>query len=502
MSRGRWSWLVLLASACTDVPVLVAPEGPVPPAPGLALECLTAVVGPEGPTLVGLDGAVLEGATLTVLAADGAELAEAAVDTNGRVQVPLDAQAGELIGVRAAGRPEVWTLRVRDHTEAYGLAVGAPYAGGAGSTPNDLEVWPDGRAVLVRSGDGALVIFDVAQGPEAGRGLRLPEAPSAAVPWAVARVDDRTAAVTAQGRDLVYLVDLDAAAVVAELAAPAPVPLARPFVLSRSIDVDGDGTREAEVRVARARAPQGLTVAAGRLVVAYTGFVAAGTAGARAVFTPGVVASWGLTDLSAPPVVRVLDALDPQEVHALDDGAVLVTASGAVDRAADGRVLTSTGAVVRLDAATLAVQQAWDLGDFGPTTARVAGEALWVASLSRARLRALPLGGGPPQAELALNALEVASVFGWVELPCGLLGAPVFDTDTLHVLDPRSGRLDPAPFYAPLVVGPGRPLLDGLQAVARRPGRVGVDFIGPDTLVLASVASRVTPLELRRILGP
>ena len=105
-------------------------------------------------------------------------------------------------------------------------------------------------------------------------------------------------------------------------------------------------------------------------------------------------------------------------------------------------------------------------------------------------------------AELSLNDREVASVFGWVDLPCGLLGAPVFDTDTLHVLDPRTRRLDPPPFYAPLVLGPGRPLVDGLQAVARRPGRLGVDFVGPDTLALAGVASRVTPLELRRILGP
>jgi sugar lactone lactonase YvrE len=500
---ARWWSLGLLACACTDVPVLVAPEGPVPRAPGLSLECLTAAARPEGAELVGLDGAVLEGAALTVLSADGQELATASVDAHGRVRVPLDARAGELIGVRAADRAEVWTLRVRDHTEAYGLAVGMPYTGGAGSSPNDLEVWPDGRAVLLRSGDGALVVFDLVGGPEAGRGLRLPEEPRAAAPWAVARVDDRTAAVTAQGRDLVYLVDLDAAAVVGQVPAPAPVPLARPFVLSRPFDVDGDGAREAEVRVAPARAPQGLAVSAGRLVVAYTGFVAAGTAGgARAVFTPGVVASWSLAELGAPPVVRVLDALDPQEVHALEDGSVLVTASGAIDRAADGRVLTSTGAVIRLDAATLEVQQTWDLGDFGPTTARVAAEALWVASLSRARLRALPLDGGPPLAELSLNDREVASVFGWVELPCGLLGAPVFDTDTLHVLDPRTRQLDPPPFYAPLVLGPGRPLVDGLQAVARRPGRLGVDFVGPDTLALAGVASRVTPLELRRILGP
>jgi hypothetical protein len=319
----------------------------------------------------------------------------------------------------------------------------------------------------------------------------------------VVRVDDRTAAVTAQGRDLLYIVDLDQAAVVGEVAAPPPVTLDQPFTLSRPFDVDGDGVREAQLRLAPSRAPQGLAVAAGRLVVAYTGFVGAGSLGTRAVFTPGVVASWALADLSAPPVVRVLDALDPQEVYALDDGSVLVTASGAVDLAADGRVLTSTGAVVRLDATTLAVQQAWDLGDFGPTTARVAGGSLWVASLSRARLRALPLGGGgSAQAELVLDERDVASVFGWVDLPCGLLGAPVFDTDTLHVLDPRTSRLDPPPFYAPLIVGPGRPLLDGLQAVARRPGRLGVDFVGPDTFALASVASRITPLELRRILGP
>jgi hypothetical protein len=45
---ARWWPLGLLICACTDVPILVAPEGPVPRAPGLSLECLTAAARPEG----------------------------------------------------------------------------------------------------------------------------------------------------------------------------------------------------------------------------------------------------------------------------------------------------------------------------------------------------------------------------------------------------------------------------------------------------------------------
>lgn len=483
--------------ACTDPPLTVG-EGPIPDAPGLHLECVTAVVIDGAAQVIGLDGAALGGAAVSLTDASGGALASATADVNGRFHAPLAAQVGDTIGLSNGG--EIYPLRVRDAQSALAVAH-PPYEGGAGSTPNDLLVMADGRAVLVRSGDDALVVFDVGEGPAAGRGIRLPEGAVPANPWFVAAVDAGRVAVTAQGRSLVYLVDLDSGLVTDTVRAPAPLPLDAPFALPRPLDVDGDGTPETSITAAPARAPQGLAVSGDRLVVAYSGFLAGPSGGRPAVFGPGLIASWSLADPSAPPVVVRTPALNPQEVHARPDGTVLVTQSGAIDFAADGRVLTSSGAVSQLDATTLATVRSWTLGDFGPSSAVLTDDALWVTSLKQGQVRAISLDGGPPTT-LVLNAEAIESVFRWVELPCGLLGAPSFDTDRLHVIDPRTRALDPPPFTAPLVLGPGRPLIDGLNVVARRPGRAGLDFVGPDLFALANVASRVTPVELRRILGP
>jgi hypothetical protein len=62
--------------------------------------------------------------------------------------------------------------------------------------------------------------------------------------------------------------------------------------------------------------------------------------------------------------------------------------------------------------------------------------------------------------------------------------------------------VDGAPFFGPIAVGPGRPLFDGLQIVAPRPGRAGVDFVGPDHLALLGIASKIVPLDTQEVLGP
>ena len=60
----------------------------------------------------------------------------------------------------------------------------------------------------------------------------------------------------------------------------------------------------------------------------------------------------------------------------------------------------------------------------------------------------------------------------------------------------------PPPFLKPFSVGPGKPIFDGAQILARRPGRAGVDFTGPDLFCLSGIASRIWPIETRKLLGP
>ena len=101
-----------------------------------------------------------------------------------------------------------------------------------------------------------------------------------------------------------------------------------------------------------------------------------------------------------------------------------------------------------------------------------------------------------------LNSEEVDSVFRLLALPGGLIAAPSFNTDRIHFIDARSKTLNPPPFFGPIAVGPGRPIFEGLQVIARRPGRAGVDFVGPDLFAVAGIASRIIPVELRKLLGP
>jgi len=469
-------WLIALAGCSAEA--VGGYEPAVPDAPDLRLEVIYAAALAGGQVEIGgLDGAADPGASVQI--ADRAVNA----DARGRFKTQVSGVAGDTVDVGG------FAFRVRD-VESARAAVVHPALGGAGDGPNDLLFLDDDRALLVRSGDNAISIFDPATGVAAGHGIRMPEG---ANPWFVARIDAHRVAVTAQRRHVVYIIDLDTDQVVATLEPPI-VSLGRTFVLSAPRDVDGDGAMDASITQLKPRAPQAVVVVGRRLIAAFSGFIDVG------LFVPGVVLSWSLDDLAAPPLSRVVSALDPQELTVVGDDRVLVTMSGAVVQDSAGQVSTSSGAVELLDVATLEVEHSWSLDLFAPTTAMIAAGALWVGSLANGRVRALD-DSGVALVDFKLNDETVDSIFRLVSLPGGLIGAGSNNTDMLHVIDPVTRTLAPLPFGGPIAVGPGRPLPDGLQILARRPGRAGVDFVGPDVLAMMR-ASRIIPLELRKVLGP
>ena len=512
MSAARRCVPWLLLFACT-------PSGE-PPEPRIQAdgpgrhEVMYAVRSPSGAVLVGgLDGAAPAGSTVEVRAADGAALVEASADDDGRFLAEVDAPDFDALMVTVAGGSPV-AFTVRDPEAARRAAVHAA-VGGAGGVPNDLKIFgSDQAAVLIRSGDDAISEFDLQSGLSIDRGVRLPEveqggATVAANPWFVDAIDDRgrTVAVTAFGQGRVYIVDLDSLTVSRTLEARSPVVLDAPFVLSRPLDVDGDGNPETNVRRFSALAPQGVARVGSHLAVAFSGFAAARRGPDQGpVYLPAVVALWSLADLDAPPRYVVLPFLNPQEIRAVGPDTALVTLSGVIDTVGAETLVSTPSGVVEIDVSAAAVRRQWSLGTLGAGSTLSRGGALWISSLVRPEVVQIDLASATstptPTRTLTLNDDRVDSVFRLIELPGGLLGAPSFNTDTLHIIDPRSGALDPPPFYGPIRVGPGRPVFDGLQIVARRPGRAGVDFVGPDLYCLAGVASRVIPVELRKILGP
>ena len=494
--------LASLTASCAGEPAPDRCEAPAPRAvrartpDGVAPERTYAARREDGRVEVGgFDGAARPGSALS-LRVDG-RATRLEVDAHGRFTAVL--AAANAVELRAD--PDdggTLPLTVRTPATARRAAVGAPL-GAAGSVPNDVLFFGaprDGRVAVVRSGDDGLTSFRVHAGlDDCAEGARFASAPGrSANPWFATPLDDTRLAVSLFGRGTVVVMTPGAAAPERELEPPL-VELAAPRALACPTDLDGDGVREAEVTSFRPRAPQGVAVVDGAIYAAFSGFVRRGEGACPPIFVPGVVVRWGA---DGTRTAAVLPFENPQELRRADDGRLVSVASGVLVQEGEGTRSLGAGGVAWVDPVSLVVTASVALGDFAAGSAIEAGGVTWVASLVRAELRTLE----PTPRVVRLNDEVVDSVFRLERLPGGLVLAASFDTDRLHVVDGRTGALDPLPFGGPLELGPGRPLFDGLQIVAVRPGRRGVDFVGPDLVALGGVASRLTPVDLSAVLGP
>lgn len=502
-------WLALAGCGADEAP---AYEPAVPDVPCLRPELAFASAGPGGAgegTFGGLDGAMDPGAQAVLRGSGGERIAEVVADDHGRFATTHEAPPGATLTLEVCGVQV--DFRVRDPASARAAAV-HPSLGGVGAVPNDLVVVgdpADSHGVVVRSGDNALGTVGWREGLDAQPlGVRLPqiEGPDGSVaanPYLVTPLDPAGArvAVSAWSQGLVYVVDLEAGAVERAVPGPERVSLAAPFTLAAPFDVDGDGAPESHVEAFVPSTPQPVAVVQGRLLVGFANILRADLGGEIGqIALPAVIASYDLADLSRPPVVRVLPHLNPQEIRATAGGRALVTCSGLFR--IEGVEPETPGAVYRLDPASLEVLDTKALPDVLPTSSLEAAGAVWVSSLAEAVVYRFAWGEADPPEVLRFNDEPVDSVFRLFALPGGLVGVPSFNTDRLHVLDPRTQEKDPAPFFGPLPVGAGGAVREGLQIVAARPGRAGVDFVGPDLMALVGLSASVTPIELRKVLGP
>lgn len=492
---------------CGEVAV-TSPDPMIHETSGVALELLYFVQSPTGRTLFGgLKGSISDPTAAWSFRSELGEDHPVSASASGAFELEIeDSERGTF----HRGETPIAEFLRRDVAVARERAVWPPI-GGAGSVPNDLVFvgqGPEARLVLVRSGDHAVSVFDLERGLDADLGLRLPEqvrstGPIGAQPWFGAALSDgERIVVTAFLQHRAYLIHVPSLSVEAELRVESTVVLEPPMSLPYAIDLDGSGSSRTEVSRYAPRCPQGVAVSGDHVFVAYSGFVAPRLSPTRPpVYLPGVLARFSISDLAAAPKIAVLPLLNPQAVT-FDSarGRVLVTASGVLDTSPELTPITM-GGVMLVDPDTMTIEETFELPDFAPGSALIAGDSLWVSSLVSPTVRWVPLGGGSG-GEIRLNDERVDSVFRLVELQGGLIGAPSFNTDRLHFIDPESKQLDPSPFFGPLSLGPGRPIFDGLQVLARRPGRAGVDFAGPDLFALSGIASRVVPVEFRKVLGP
>jgi hypothetical protein len=501
-----------MLAACHATQAPAGFEAAIPAVKDLALERMFAVAtGTAGARLGGFDQAAAPGRV--IVARDSvrvAELGRATVDANGRFSIDLSAKAGDVLVLGTADDPSVRVpFRVRDPAAARAAAVHPPIDGDAGSVPNDLVI-AGSHGILVRSGDNAVSPFDLSRGLSGSAGVRIPEVDGrcgnfVADPWFAVPLDDagERIAVTAAGQRAIDLVDLGRGAIEKTLAVAAPIALDTPFSLARPIDVDGDCNPDTTVTSFVPREPQPIALVGDRLVAGFTSFLAPRVDGSSPpVYLPGVLANWAMADLDRAPSITLLGAFNPQEIRIRNSTEVFVVCSGILDHHEGTTAATTSGAIVVFDVQANAIVDRFDLGDFAPGTVIESNGALWVGSLVKGAVRRIDLVDRTKTNDLVVDDEMVDSLFRLVDLEGGLVGVPSFDTDRLHILDTRTGMLDPLPFGGPLAVGPGRPIFDGLQIVARRPGRRGVDFVEPDLYALSGIASLVTPIELRKVLGP
>ncbi|MBI4821798.1 MAG: hypothetical protein HY791_36395 [Deltaproteobacteria bacterium] len=494
--------LFLVGIACGEKVDPELAEPAVTDVEGARLERMYAVRGPDRKIHAGGYPGSARPLMPIELRLNGQVLGSTVADQSGRFRLVVDSDAAaiELVLPEAS-----ISFRVRDAESGRSSAPRSRWSG-LGNVPNDVAALPDGTLAVARSGDNAVGV--ISPSGELQLGVRLPSVEEGgrelrANPWFVAALDEQRVVTTAYGQRRVFIVDLSSRAIESTLDLADEVVLPSAFKLTRPFDVDENGTLETEVTRFVPKGPQGTAISGHELFATFTSVVSASEGTELPVVLPGVLARWNLEAPATPPETLVLPALDPQEVRVSPRSTLWVVCSGALARSGGPTRAISPGALVEVDPSTMQVLRSVPLGDFGPSSAIERSDGmLWVSSLVRGRVGLFHPDESAPRQVVAVSEEEVDSVFRLTPFFDGLAFVPSFDTDRLHVLDLTTGELNPPPFFAPLVLGPGLPIISGLQVVALRPGRPGVDFVGPDAFALLGLASQVVPIELRKLFGP
>ncbi len=486
------------ASACSDSPTPLDSSLLKNP-PGMKLQRMFAVHEGTETIFGGFTGAAKQ--PFKLQDSSGKVLAEITPDSQGRFKHRLSRQDSFELVTEGSDAPLPFTAK--EIEQAHLKAVQEPLSG-AGVVPNDLVFLRQRPELLVvRSGDHGLARLSL-EG-DALPGLRFPEQGSEpamkAQPWFAKELPDGKVVVSAFGQHQAYVLDLEKGEILHQLKV-SPVPRdGAPLPLSEAYDIDGDGQKETSLTNIYARSPQGLAVGENYLAVGFSGFIKPGLNGSAPLFIPSVVAVWSLADLAAPPRVLELEHRNVQWLSDAQEGNIWIVCSGTLALQGAKPEVLDDGAIYQLSLDSLLILQSHPLGRFAPGSMVHYHDALWVSSLVKPEVRRISMNAGDTQT-ISLNQDLVDSVFRLVDLGGGLLAAPSFNSDQLHIIDMETRELNPLPFQRPLAVGPGRPVFDGLQVVARRPGARGVDFLGPDLYILSGIAARIVPVSLRAFLGP
>ncbi|MEW5848686.1 MAG: hypothetical protein AB2A00_07715 [Myxococcota bacterium] len=525
MVRAHPWWMMAVLASCTPLP-----QDTEPPAPPLLPRTLVAyekmalfLEAPGQARLRGFTGAAPEGGVVEVREGN-TTLAQVTADAAGRFDVRFGAEKDREVELHArVGTEDATPLRfkVRDFSEAASSMVRERLSG-TGSTPNQVlfarDASPTGRTtgLVVLSGDGALDNVDADEGGRVSPLVPLPEmafggAVVPATPWAADALGEN-AWVTRYAHAGITTVNVPGGTILGEGNITTPQALGEILTLDPPVDVDGDGVEDQQVTALVPRNPTGIAVVGSRAFVAMANVLSTSASG-RAQFGPGMLAVFELDGRGIPTgATRVINLAfrNPQHVIPLDNGTVAVSSTGSLQRVNGTWQVDSDGGVEIFDVSSLQKLQEINLGRFAPSRPLLLadGKSLYVPSILRARLARLDVengqlirGPGNP-VELAEGEL-LRTVFECVLHPTALVFCGLFDTDSIVVVDSADDTVRPWPFTSDIRVNTGDSAVRlGIQSLAMRPGRNGVDRAGNDILVLLSLATRVSALDTRFVLGP
>lgn len=520
--------LLILGSAglaCTDPNALpsAVPDGPV--------KWSYIAVGVDGAQLRarGFDQALPQATTLSIWQGDQ-RCAETQADARGRFDLRFDPcdpaqqpnidDAPMVVNLRVAdaqGQIAALDFAVRDVEQALDAAVQGRLTQ-TGALANDLAFAPSLCSAqqaplwLLSSGDNLVDNFDLPSAQRLFPVLRFSDSESradegAAQPFAMAP-SQGLMAVSRFAQSGVSVFDLASGQLLAQAAADLSVALPTPFVPAIPVDSDGDGVTESVIRSLRPRHFQAIAFNGQRLFVSAVNMLRSAD---PAVYGPGMVLvyDWDGVDLKpAMPAILWTRWANPQGLL-LNDQDLYVISTGVIELLQGQWQASSPGGVERFSATSLE-SLAWaDLGSSAPAAASLSDDArsLYLGSLLRAEIYHLDavdlqLRRGPQDPIRLLASDDTQSIFGLQAHPSGLLFASSFDSDVLFVVDSNNDAVSPWPFARPLALNAHSSALAGSHKIALRPGRNGVDFRGPDVLILQSLAARVVGVDTRRILGP
>jgi hypothetical protein len=277
----------------------------------------------------------------------------------------------------------------------------------------------------------------------------------------------------------------------------------------------GGASPDAELRSMPAQYPQGMLLQEPWLLVAYTNYIDFADIKNPAQAGPGAVGiflydgrhitSKGSLTLPCQNAVDIIED-NRKKVWAVCAGLLGFTSQGSIVATSDAELIELIQGPESNDE-PFAQGRRINLGRFWPNSILFVDDVIVIASGLKPMIGILPYEESTLQDShiLHLRDAPMAETLGQAlaHYDGGLVLVPAFNSNKLYVLDAHKREINPWPFEQGIPLS-GAPSNDSLGplAIAKRPGRLGIDHHSDDFGVLLAKRPSVLSLSMLRLMGP